>query len=48
MDTMPELREIFALGSSVKVSGRDISIEIGSSGIESISEAELQRIKAAW
>jgi Ca-activated chloride channel family protein len=48
IDAIPELREIFALGDKVKVAGRDISIEIGSSGTESITSTELERIRSAW
>jgi Ca-activated chloride channel family protein len=48
MDAVPELRDIFALGDKVKVNGRSVSIEIGATGIESISGAELERIRAGW
>ena len=48
MEQIPELREVFALGDKVLVSGRDVSIEIGTSGLESVSDAELSRIKSGW
>jgi hypothetical protein len=48
MDIIPELRDVFALGDKVRVSGRSVTIEIGSSGTESMSSAELERIRAAW
>jgi hypothetical protein len=48
MDAVPELRDIFALGDKVKVNGRSVSIEIGTTGIESISGAELERIRSGW
>jgi hypothetical protein len=48
MDTIPELRDIFALGDKVRVSGRSVTIEIGTTGTESMGSAELERIRAAW
>jgi hypothetical protein len=48
MDRIPELREIFALGDKVLASGRGVSIEIGTTGTESITESELTRIQSAW
>ena len=48
MDAIPELRDVFALGDKVKVTGRSVSIEIGETGMESISSAELERIRSAW
>ena len=48
MDTIPELRDIFALGDKVRVSGRSITIEIGTAGTESMDSAELERIRTAW
>jgi Ca-activated chloride channel family protein len=48
MEQIPELREIFALGDKVLASGRDVSIEIGSDGMETISDAELRRVQSGW
>ena len=48
MEQIPELREVFALGDKVLVSGRDISIEIGPIGLETISDTELRRIQSGW
>lgn len=48
MDAVPELRDIFSLGDRVKVAGKSILIETGPTGLESISDAELQRIRSAW
>jgi hypothetical protein len=48
MDRIPELREIFALGDKVLASGRGVSIEIGTTGTESITDSELTRIQSAW
>ena len=48
MEQIPELREVFALGDKVLVSGRDVSIEIGADGMERISDAELRRIQSGW
>jgi len=48
MDAVPELRDIFALGDKVKATGRTVSIEIGPTGIESIDDSELERIRSGW
>ena len=48
MEQIPELREVFALGDKVLVSGRNVSIEIGERGMESISDGELSRIRSGW
>jgi Ca-activated chloride channel family protein len=48
MEQIPELREVFAIGDKVLVSGRDVSIEIGADGMETISDAELRRIQSGW
>jgi Ca-activated chloride channel family protein len=48
MDTIPELREVFALGDRVHVTGREIAIEITSDGSQSLSDSELASIKARW
>ena len=48
METIPELKEVFALGEKVIVTGRDVRIEIGEAGMETLNEAELRRIQSAW
>ena len=48
METIPELKEVFALGDKVIVSGRDVRIEIGESGMETLNDTELKRIQSAW
>jgi Ca-activated chloride channel family protein len=48
MEVIPDLREVFALGEKVVVSGRSVSIETGSAGSESLSDADLKRIQSAW
>ena len=48
METIPELREVFALGDKVVVSGKSIVIEISSSGVENLSDADLKRITTQW
>lgn len=48
MDAIPELRDAFALGDRVIVAGREIALEIGASGAESLSDADLRRITASW
>jgi hypothetical protein len=48
MDAIPELREVFALGDKVIVSGREIAFEIGADGTESMSDAELKKLQSQW
>jgi hypothetical protein len=48
MELIPDLKEVFALGDKVIVSGRDVRIEIGESGTETLNDAELKRIQSAW
>ena len=48
VDLIPELKEIFALGDKVIVSGRDVRIEIGDGGLNTMSDVELKRIQSAW
>jgi Ca-activated chloride channel homolog len=48
MDAIPELREVFALGDKVIVSGREIAFEIGANGTESMSDAELKKLQSQW
>jgi Ca-activated chloride channel family protein len=48
IDAIPELREVFALGNKVVVAGRDVAIEIGTDGAETISDSELKRLQSGW
>jgi hypothetical protein len=48
MDAIPDLREVFSLGDNVLVAGRQSAIEIGDSGIETLSDSDLRRLAAAW
>jgi Ca-activated chloride channel family protein len=48
IDSIPELREVFSLGDKVIVTGRDIAIEIGADGAETLSDSELKRIQSGW
>jgi Ca-activated chloride channel family protein len=48
IDAIPELREVFTLGDKVVVTGKDVAIEIGPSGAESLSDSELRRIQSGW
>jgi hypothetical protein len=48
MEAIPELREVFALGDKVIVAGRDIAIEIGTNGTESMSGSDIKRIQSKW
>lgn len=48
IDLIPELREVFALGNKVVVAGRDVAIEVGPAGAETLSDSELKRIQSGW
>ena len=48
VDAIPELREVFALGDKVVVSGRAISITVGPDGVESLDDNDLRRIQSQW
>ena len=48
IDALPELKEVFALGERVLVTGRDVTIESGPDGKEVLSEPELRIIKSRW
>lgn len=48
IDLIPELREVFALGNKVVVAGRDVAIEVGPTGAETLSDSELKRIQSGW
>jgi Ca-activated chloride channel family protein len=48
IDAIPELREVFALGDKVVVTGRDVAIEIGTTGMDTIGDSELKRIQSGW
>jgi Ca-activated chloride channel family protein len=48
MEAIPELREVFALGDKVIVGGREIAIEVGTSGLESMSDSDIKRIQSKW
>ena len=48
IDAIPELREVFALGDRVVVTGRDVAIEIGPTGMDTVSDSELKRIQSGW
>jgi hypothetical protein len=48
LDVLPELREALALGDRVLVAGRDIAIEIGPTGVEKMSDREIQDLQSKW
>ena len=48
IDAIPELREVFALGNNVVVAGREVAIEIGTDGVDTISDSELKRLQSGW
>lgn len=48
MEAIPELREVFALGNKVVVAGRDVVIEVGTDGAESMNESDIKRIQSQW
>jgi len=48
LDAIPELRAAFAVGDSVLVAGKHVSIEVGSDGAEQLGDAELRSLKEQW
>jgi Ca-activated chloride channel family protein len=48
MDTLPELRAVFALGASVTVVGRDSAIRVADDGVSDLSKAALDVLSSAW
>jgi hypothetical protein len=48
LDALPELREPLALGDRVVVAGREIAIEIAPSGVEKLSDREIQDLQSKW
>lgn len=47
-EAIPELREAFTLGDKIIIAGRNIAIEIGEEGLQSLSESTLREIQAQW
>lgn len=48
MELLPDLREVFALGDKVIVSGRDIVIDVSTDGAETLSDSELRSVQSRW
>ena len=48
LETIPELREAFALGDKVIVAGRTVALEISDEGITSIDDSALRQIQDRW
>ena len=48
VEGIPELKEVFALGEKVIVSGRDVAVEVGDDGTERMSERELASLRERW
>jgi Ca-activated chloride channel family protein len=48
IDAIPSLREPFALGDRVRVGGRQVIIEVGETGVETLSDRELESIRMDW
>jgi hypothetical protein len=48
LDAIPELRESFAVGQKVLVTGKHIAIEISDAGVEKLGDAELRSLKEQW
>jgi Ca-activated chloride channel family protein len=47
-ELLPELREPFALGERVKVSGKAMSIEVTPAGSEQLTDADIAMIRKLW
>jgi Ca-activated chloride channel family protein len=48
LDLLPELRESLALGDKVIVAGKDIAIEIGTAGLDTLTDRQLAEIQSKW
>jgi Ca-activated chloride channel family protein len=48
IDAIPSLREPLALGDRVRVGGRRVIIEVGETGVETLSDRELESIRMDW
>ena len=48
LELIPDLAEAFALGDRVVVTGREIALEVGTGGAESLSDADIKSIQARW
>ena len=48
LDALPELREALALGDRVVVAGKEIAIEIAPTGVEKLSDREIQDLQSKW
>jgi Ca-activated chloride channel family protein len=48
LDLLPELRESLALGDKVIVAGKDIAIEIGTAGVDTLNDRQLAEIQSKW
>ena len=45
---LPELKEALALGDEVLVSGKDVAIQVGATGLEQMTPAQLSVLVGAW
>ena len=48
LELLPELREPLALGDRVIVAGRSIAIEIAPTGVETLTDRELNDLQSKW
>ncbi|HEY8166290.1 MAG TPA: VIT domain-containing protein [Gemmatimonadaceae bacterium] len=48
IDALPALKEPFALGDHVRVAGRRVIIEVSDTGMETLSDRELESIRVDW
>lgn len=48
LDRLPGLRDALALGDEVLVAGQRISIQVGTTGLERMTAAELAELEKAW
>jgi Ca-activated chloride channel family protein len=47
-DRLPGMRDILALGDAILACGRTVAIEVGTTGLERMSEGELAVLQLAW
>ena len=48
LNQLPGLKEALALGDEVLVSGKDVAIQVGASGVERMTPAQLSVLVRAW
>jgi hypothetical protein len=48
VEALPEIRELLSVGEKVVVAGRLVAIEVTDSGVETMSEREIESVRSNW